>query len=238
MPQFNLTKGAAAAAAGSLLHHPYFPVSTKLPHYTAPTMSMSLILTYFFGTVAVILAGSWAIASANRLSFNKKLLFLWFVSCGFIHSVLEGYFAYHNKEIAGQSFILAELWKEYANSDSRYMSSDVFVVIMEAITAVFWGSLSFVSAYGILVNAPWTPILTFLVSTGQLYGDVLYYATTLYEGAPHCSSSPFHFWFYFVTLNAFWIVIPGAIMWSSAKTITKAVAVVQGQTIKAKGKRA
>ncbi|KAJ3049015.1 hypothetical protein HK097_009978 [Rhizophlyctis rosea] len=119
---------------------------------------------------------------------------------------------------------LADLWKEYAQGDSRYMNSDPFVTIMEAITAIFWGSGSFLTAWAIYTNHPIRHILQFLISTGQMYGDVLYYLTTLWEGAPHCSPHPFHFWFYFITLNGFWIVIPLIIMFSSGRAMYVALA--------------
>ncbi|TPX68685.1 hypothetical protein SpCBS45565_g02901 [Spizellomyces sp. 'palustris'] len=215
------------------LKHPYYPSQLDLPHYTVPTMPMQQILTIFFSTVFVILLTSYSIISRSQTTFGRKLVFLWFISCGFIHWGLEGYFAYNHKEIAGQSFVLAQLWKEYAYSDSRYMSGDSFVVVMESVTAFLWGPLSFLTAYLIFNDSPVAPILEFLVSTGQLYGDVLYYATTLIEGAPHCSPSPFHFWFYFVFMNAFWIVIPLTIMWNSARRMHRAMCLTQG---KGKGK--
>ncbi|KAI8821011.1 Emopamil binding protein-domain-containing protein [Fimicolochytrium jonesii] len=230
-------------AAGLHIPHPYFPQSLHLPHYTSPTMTMATILTYFFSTVAVILGISYALISSSpgkgtyaATDKTRTPRFLWFVVCGFIHLFLEGYFAFNHRTIAGQDFVLAELWKEYAYSDSRYMSADSFVVIMESVTGYIWGPLSFLSAYLIYSSSPASPILEFLVSTGQLYGDVLYYATTLFEGAPHCSTSPFHFWFYFVFLNAFWIVIPLSIMALSAKRVTNAVRQVEGAGVAA-GKR-
>jgi cholestenol delta-isomerase len=52
-----------------------------------------------------------------------------------------------------------------------------------------------------------------LVSTGHIYGDVLYFATTvfdeIYSGKVYCRPEPFYFWVYFVLMNAVWIVIPG-----------------------------
>lgn len=38
--------------------------------------------------------------------------------------------------IAGQQTIAAQLWKEYALGDSRYMTSDVFTVCVETATVV------------------------------------------------------------------------------------------------------
>ncbi|KAJ3188692.1 hypothetical protein HDU85_004406 [Gaertneriomyces sp. JEL0708] len=214
--------------AASVIPHPYFPTSLHLPHYTVPTMTMTTILTIFFAAVFGILGVSWILISRRKnASTSTKFLFLWFVACGFIHSVLEGYFAYNHKTIAGQSHVLAELWKEYAYSDSRYMSGDPFIVVMESVTSALWGPFSFLVAYFMYIDSPAAPILSFLVSLGQLYGDILYYATTLIEGAPHCSPSPFHYWFYFVHMNAYWIVIPLYVMWRSGKEMYRGVAALK-----------
>lgn len=53
-----------------------------------------------------------------------------------------------------------------------------------------------------------------IVSLGQLYGDVLYYATSMFDhwilGLSYSRPEAGYFWGYFVFMNAFWIVIP---MW-------------------------
>lgn len=38
--------------------------------------------------------------------------------------------------MAGKKDLFGEMWKEYAFSDSRYITLDAFVVCMEATTAV------------------------------------------------------------------------------------------------------
>lgn len=38
--------------------------------------------------------------------------------------------------LAGSQDLLAQLWKEYALSDSRYLTSDPFMLCVEAITVV------------------------------------------------------------------------------------------------------
>ena len=59
-------------------------------------------------------------------------------SGGFIHLFFEGYFVINNTDLASRNSIFAQLWKEYALSDSRYLSSDPSVVCLEFITAVRW----------------------------------------------------------------------------------------------------
>lgn len=52
-----------------------------------------------------------------------------------------------------------------------------------------------------------------LVSMGQLYGDVLCYATSMtedyYHGRSYSRPESYYYWGYFIFLNTFWMVIPG-----------------------------
>ena len=49
---------------------------------------------------------------------------------------LAGYYLLHRTNISGMNTLFAQLWKEYALSDSRYLTSDVFTVCVETITVV------------------------------------------------------------------------------------------------------
>jgi len=205
--------------------HPYYPTSVLIPNYTNPTRSTFEFLFQFGNFVVVILAVSfYVIRKKIPSNLSRQLIFMWFVICGCIHGIIEGWWVYNHKDIAGQSYLLSECWKEYSYSDSRYLTNDSFVVVMETITTVAWGPLSFLVAYYIYTSNPTRHILAFLVSTGQLYGDVLYFATALVEGAPHTAPNPVYFWFYFVGFNIPWIIVPLIVMWSSAKEINKSFA--------------
>lgn len=231
--------------------HPFFPRTVVIPHYAPAAYSTADLLTVFFSAVFIILGVSWwlsgntpaastpsttkrtsAAAKPNNkknswgpLPIGTRLVFLWFVACGFIHGVVEGYFALNHRSISTQYTFFADLWKEYSMSDSRYMTQDAFVSVMESMTAVLWGPLSFVTAGLIWKGSPSRHLLQFLISTGQLYGDVAYYLTAAYDNFEASSPHPFHFYFYFVFLNAFWIVIPLLIMWSSGKEIIRSLEV-------------
>nr|POE86490.1 3-beta-hydroxysteroid-delta(8),delta(7)-isomerase [Quercus suber] len=56
--------------------------------------------------------------------------------------------------------------------------------------------------------------LQMIVSMGQFYGDVLYYATVAFDhvllGVSYSRPEPFYFWCYFFFMNFIWIVIPGS----------------------------
>lgn len=49
------------------------------------------------------------------------------------------------------------------------------------------------------------------MSVGQVYGDVLYYATSLFDHYVHdvefCRPEGYYFWFYYFFFNAIWMVM-------------------------------
>lgn len=52
-----------------------------------------------------------------------------------------GYYAYNFRAMGGRQDLFGQLWKEYAYSDSRYLTQNAFVMCMESITAVRWPAL-------------------------------------------------------------------------------------------------
>jgi cholestenol delta-isomerase len=58
------------------------------------------------------------------------------VAAGAIHLFFEGYFSVNHQQMAPAQDLFGQLWKEYALSDSRYLTSDPFVLCMETVTAV------------------------------------------------------------------------------------------------------
>ncbi|KAI1319527.1 hypothetical protein EDD11_003797 [Mortierella claussenii] len=223
----------SVAAAIDRVAHPYYPLDLILDHYVPNTYSMKDTLTVLFSTFGAITVGALALSYQRRHStlkgLSSQLTFLWFVMCGFIHFFLEGYFGVYHKTLAGDQFPLAQVWKEYALSDSRYLSSDSFVLIMERITAFAWGPLAFYCAYTMYYNRPARHVAQLIISLGQLYGCALYYATTMVEGSPHCDPHPYYYYFYFGFFNIFWMVIPIILMHNSIKHLYRAMKFVHDQ---------
>ncbi|KAI1268653.1 3-beta-hydroxysteroid-Delta(8),Delta(7)-isomerase [Xylariaceae sp. FL1019] len=215
--------------------HPYYPLGVAIPEYTTNDLSTQQILAIFTSACIAVLTPTLCLARHKRpdLSSAELTTVLWFVLCGSIHSCLEGYFAFNAYTIASQETVLAQLWKEYSYSDSRYLTADTFVVCMEAITAVFWSPLSFLCAWFIVSDHPLRHPFQSIVSLGQLYGDVLYYAPCTYEfvscGTEYSRPELEYFVGYYVFLNAFWIVIPFALLISSTKEIGRAFAAAQNR---------
>lgn len=146
-----------------------------------------------------------------------------------------GYFSVNSLDIAGRSDLFGQLWKEYSLSDSRYLMQDSFLVCMETITAVLWGPLSFVCAYFIVTDHPARHPLQMLISSGQLYGDFLYFGTCswneIVHHMVHCRPERIYFWAYYFFCNAVWIVIPGYLVYRSFVETTRAFAHVKAAQI-------
>ncbi|KAI9193727.1 EBP domain-containing protein [Polychytrium aggregatum] len=221
--------------------HPYYPQSLIISHYAAYPYDLTQLLTVFFGVVAIVLVASIVIISIARPTSNLgyRLAFVWFVGTASVHLFVEGYVAYFHKDIAGMDTFMANIWKEYALSDSRYLVSDPFVIIMETITAFAWGPLCYVIAFLYLIRSPLRHPLLILVGTGQVYGDVLYYWTTFFEGkgsALSCHPHPYYFWFYFVFLNSIWIVVPSILIANSFRVIVSGLSQIDAADKKKKSK--
>ena len=72
--------------------------------------------------------------------------------------------------------------KEYGKADSRYLTRDACTIGIEAITAFIEGPICFVLILAFAQRLSWRHIVTILVVFGELYGTVLYFLTSYYEG--------------------------------------------------------
>ncbi|KAL3147959.1 hypothetical protein ABBQ38_014254 [Trebouxia sp. C0009 RCD-2024] len=244
------------ALADNLLgaSHPYYPVDLKLPGYVPPLLPFKVVLAIFFSASALLLVVSWIFTgddsclmptdtpgpsenvtaqfTGRQRHFHTvdRILFCWFALTGVIHFVVEGavvtFADFYKSE---SSNILFEIWKEYCQADSRYASRDPFTICMEAVTAFVEGPLCFVILYGMLKQKPWRFTLQFAVSLAQFYGDVLYFATSWYDGGVYARPEALYFWFYFIIVNSIWIVVPALVMGYSAGHINRRVAYASAQ---------
>ncbi|KAI9650940.1 hypothetical protein NHQ30_000975 [Ciborinia camelliae] len=139
-------------------YHPYHPVDIHLSgKFVANTFSPSTLIIAF-GTTWAVLLGATLFAVRRfypRLSIKDQGFVLWFVLsksgmrlwlsviksdiwiAGSIHIFFEGYFVYNHARMASMTDFFGQLWKEYALSDSRYMSSNSFLLTIETWTVVF-----------------------------------------------------------------------------------------------------
>ncbi|NXX77293.1 EBP isomerase, partial [Urocolius indicus] len=100
--------------------------------------------------------------------------------------------------------------------------SDGFTVAMETVTAWAWGPLSLLTFVAFLRQHPARYVLQLLLSLGQLYGDVLYFATEALAGWSHSDPRPLYFWGYLVGLNGLWLLVPGLLLADSCYQLATA----------------
>lgn len=219
MSTSNLASAASDMATNTTakLLHPYYPLDTALPNWTANEWSVPALLSVFFGACTLLFTSTYFVAkrlNKNRdLSPGQLLTIMWFVLSGSIHLFFEGYYAANYATLSGKQTLIGQMWKEYAFSDSRYLTNNSFVLCMETVTAVCWGPGCLMVAFMIMTRHPLRYPIQMIVSMGQFYGDALYYATSAFDhyimGISYSRPDSYYFWGYFVLTNAFWIVIPG-----------------------------
>ncbi|EER42495.1 conserved hypothetical protein [Histoplasma capsulatum var. duboisii H88] len=186
--------------------HPYYPIDAELIGYLANEWSVPFLISIFAGGWAFILGSTLVVLSfvTPKLGKADRVAILWF---------MLSYFVANHTRMAPAQDLFGQLWKEYSLSDSRYLTSDPFVLCMETITAL-------------------------IVSIGQIYGDVLYYATSMfdhyYNGLSYCRPEAYYFWCYYFFMNLIWIVIPSYYVVKSMGVMSHAIKYVNEASDKRK----
>ncbi|KAJ1959311.1 hypothetical protein GGI12_004400 [Dipsacomyces acuminosporus] len=212
--------------------HPYYPRDHPIPHYAPSQLSMIQSLATVGGASMLLAIVGGVLISRTRtpLTCKDKFVVMWMLVCTGIHMVLEGYFTFNHKHLAGMQTVLADLWREYSHSDSRYLISDPFTVIMEGITAIFDGSCAAITAYGVLTDSPIRYVAQLATSLAQIYGNVLYMGINCMENYRYSNPDPFYFYFYFVFMNFIWFVIPTYLCIDAVKNIYRGMLIAQRAT--------
>jgi cholestenol Delta-isomerase len=195
--------------------HPYYPTDAVLSGGFVPNdRETTELLAVFAAIYCCVFATILWIAGRRQLpmSLFDKITLLWFVLCGTLHTFFEGYFVANHHRIASMPDLFGQLWKEYALSDSRYLTSDTFVLSAETMSVFVLGSLSFLMVFLIATSNPYRYSVQIIVSTGHIYSDALYYLTSFvdhyYKDVSVCRPEPYYFWLYYFGMNFVWIVVP------------------------------
>ncbi|OHW91263.1 emopamil binding protein [Colletotrichum incanum] len=201
--------------------HPYYPMNAELPHYIANETPLLKLLVTFAATIASVVVVTIMVARRihSNMMISDQLIVAWFALCGFLHCFFEGYFIWNHQRLAGMQTLFAQLWKEYALSDSRYLTSDPFMLCVESFTVVVWGPLCWAIVIAITQRNYVRYPLQIIMCVGHLYGVVLYYSTSLTElyfnGFSHSRPEFLYFWVYYVGFNAPWVVVPAVLLFQS-----------------------
>jgi cholestenol Delta-isomerase len=211
--------------------HPYSPLHITINGYQPNTRTTIELLLSFAVVWVPIFLTTWAVAARlnQSLKTSDKVIMMWFTLCklativlrqmqadlrtgGCLHVFFEGYFVQNHDRIGELQDLFGQLWKEYALSDSRYLTSDTFVLSAEGMSVLVLGSLSWSMVYLIGSSSPYRHPVQIMVCVGHLYSDLLYYATAMLDfyrhGIDYCRPEPYYFWVYYFGMNFIWIVIP------------------------------
>ncbi|KAK1239119.1 hypothetical protein MKX08_006180 [Trichoderma sp. CBMAI-0020] len=205
--------------------HPYYPLGVSIPNYVPNDSPLIHSLAAFGALISAVIASA-LLTGTRHVRPVDRFAASWFALCGFLHVAFEGYYIYHRKEISGMNTLFAQLWKEYALSDSRYLTSDVFTVCVETITTLVWGPLSLLTVLCIRTNHPSRHVFQIIVCVAHLYGVALYYATNWAEqrfhGVSYSRPEFLYFWVYYVGFNAPWAIVPFFLLADSYSRIVTA----------------
>ncbi|KAK3942988.1 putative 3-beta-hydroxysteroid-Delta(8),Delta(7)-isomerase [Diplogelasinospora grovesii] len=214
---------------------PYYPPHVAIPHYEPNTTPLPKLLVQFGAIIAVpvlsLLAGARQRNPALKNSISAQLTFCWFALCGFLHLFFEGFYVVHHATLASSQAPFAQAWKEYALSDSRYLTSDPFMLCIETLTCLVWGPLCVWTAVSIVRTHgskgfrgyDTRHLLQAVVCVGHLYGVALYYGTCHFEetmrGTSYSRPEWIYYWVYYVGFNAPWVIVPALLLRQSVKVI-------------------
>ncbi|KAJ9631952.1 hypothetical protein H2203_000353 [Taxawa tesnikishii (nom. ined.)] len=197
--------------------HPYYPVEVEIAGYVANEKGVLELLSIFAAGCTVLFFGTYLVSKKihPKLPGSEVITVMWRIYT----SLFEGYYALNQANLGSLQTLFGQLWKEYAFSDSRYLTQNAFVLCMESITAICWGPGCYIVALMIPFEHPLRHPLQIVVSLGQLYGDILYYATSLFDhyymGISYSRPEAYYYWGYYFLMNFFWIVIPSLLIYNS-----------------------
>ncbi|KAL2522378.1 putative 3-beta-hydroxysteroid-Delta(8) [Forsythia ovata] len=206
--------------------HPYIPRDLKLPDYVPVFLSQLTILSVYGISSLLVVSFMWILSGRfPKTSKIDRWLMCWWIFTGLTHIILEGYFVFSPEFYKEKThFYLAEVWKEYSKGDSRYAGRDSCVVTVEGITSVLEGPACLLAVFAIATKKPYRYTLQLAISLGQLYGTFVYFITSYLEG-DNFAASMYYYYAYYITANAFWIVIPTIIIIYCWKKISAALQV-------------
>lgn len=213
--------------------HPYAPSDLSIPGFIPGSWNFTTILAIFGTLTAFFVSATWLLVGRVKgLQKVERLSVCWWVATGLIHTLLEGPYVVRTdlfQRDHAHSDFPTEVWKEYAKGDSRYAVRDSCIVAIEGITAFLAGPGSLLAAYAIVTRRPYRHTVELMVSLGQLYGCIVYFGTEILDGFVHSLPGMLYFWFYFIFMNAIWVVVPFLIIIRTFLSLHKAVAQSDGR---------
>ncbi|KAJ1114801.1 hypothetical protein NDU88_003032 [Pleurodeles waltl] len=165
---------------------------------------------------------------AQRLGKNCSptdiWVLVWLFYDAIVHFTLECPFVYFSLTgtVATSDSILASLWKEYGNADTRWLHADPTIVSLEILTVVIGGTLALTLIYAIIKDKHYRHFIQITLCVCELYGGWMTFCPDWLVGSPSLSTGNWlHLWVYLVFFNGIWVVVPGLLLWQSWLSLQK-----------------
>ncbi|KAK4532903.1 hypothetical protein CCYA_CCYA14G3760 [Cyanidiococcus yangmingshanensis] len=150
--------------------------------------------------------------SEDPLTPGEKAVIVWYVLDALTHLGLELPWLILTLTVTVErsNHFMALPWKEYAKADPRWGRLHDCTTALEVPTALMWGPLALVLAYGTYRRRPWRHFWQVICATGEIYGNWMTFGPEWLTGSRELNplNSWVHKWVYLFFANVLWIVIP------------------------------
>lgn len=119
----------------TIVAHPYYPKTLSIPNYVPNERTSLEIYALATGIMFILISAAIILCKMSK-STTSIPRFIWFFVCGLMHCGFEGYWLLNVDIIPEHNSVFAELWKEYAHGDSRYLAADELLWTLEVMTVV------------------------------------------------------------------------------------------------------
>ena len=168
--------------------------------------------------------GSLALEEVERrrgrinLSFGDKMTIAFSLVTSFLHIYVSGTFVLFATNTGSSSWMLA-IWKMMGRYDSRYTSSDAFLVSSSGFMAFVVGPLLLLYTWTIVNNHPVRQVCGIITYSLEIYTYILYFAIAIHSRKTISMENPTSFILLFLCLNLFRCFFPVWIVVREVKTV-------------------
>ncbi|XP_072024981.1 uncharacterized protein [Amphiura filiformis] len=207
--------------------HPFHPEDLHVPDYLPNNISSAQIAAGGVASFTITVLVFWGMTKTDFegtvLSPSRRMALSWWGMNGGLHIILQGYLVFFHKGMAASLNPIAQIWKEFAKGDSRYVTGDICIVAVEFIVSVVLGPLCYIIVWGFLSKSKYRHLMQLCGAVMHLYGNTIYYATEFLDDFRHTApiNTP-HFWICFIGLNMPWFFFPTLLLIESWNVLAHA----------------
>mmetsp|Transcript_14441 Transcript_14441/g.23917 ORF Transcript_14441/g.23917 Transcript_14441/m.23917 type:complete len:1061 (+) Transcript_14441:165-3347(+) len=158
------------------------------------------------------------------LSFGDKVTVAFSLLTSFLHIYVSGTFVLFATNTNNSSWMLA-IWKTMGKYDSRYTSSDAFLVSSSGFMAFVVGPLLLVYVWTIVNNHPVRQVCGIITYSLEIYTYILYFAIAIHTRNTISLQNPITFILLFLCLNLVRCAFP---VWIVMREVRSVIAKTSG----------